>query len=140
MSNYFKFKGNLYSEGTIVKIYSDKQKKFGFNCCLKFYKFDREQNKYKFNSLYSCWDTYELSKEELGIYIESIERAYLPIASGKKTKVEPKYIDGIVTAWTWYILILFGSLFIKGIIVKILIQIIATYIFTTWRSKKMRGE
>ena len=140
MKKYFKFKGNSYYEGTIVKIYDDKQKEIEFNRYLKFYKFDHEQNKYKFHSIWSCWESYAFSIEELESYIESIETACTHDMLEKKSKVEPKYIDGIATAWTWYILIMLGALFIKGIIGKILTQIIATWIFTTWRAKKMRGE
>ena len=100
---------------------------------------DKDENKYKFHYLNNCLEKYSLSEDELEIYIESIVTACVQ-SLPNEIKVEPKYIDGIVVAWTWYILIMFGSLFVKGIAIKILLQIVTTCFFVLWRKKKMRGE
>jgi hypothetical protein len=140
MSQYFKFKGNIYCNNTIVKIYDDKRKRFGFYRYLKFYEYDCNKKKYKFHCIDNCWQSYELSEKELGIYIESIATAYVPAILKEGFDIKPKDIDGIVVAWIWFIFVMFGSLFLKDIIIKLVLQIITLCVFTVWRLNKMKGK
>lgn len=139
MMSYFNFKGNIYCSGTVVKIYDDKINKFNFSRYLKFSQFDENENKYKFHYINNCFEKYSLSEDELKVYIESIVTAYAP-SLPKESNVESKDIDGIIPAWTWFVLALIGSLFIQGIANKILIQVIAICLFTAWRENKKKGE
>lgn len=139
MMSYFKFKGKTYYNGTVVKIYDDKINKFNFSRYLKFIQFNKDENKYKFHYINNCLEKYSLSEDELEIYIESIVTTYMPILQ-EETNAESYDVDGIVPAWTWFVLALIASLFIQGILSKILVQIVALLVFTAWRESKKKGE
>lgn len=139
MSKYFKFKGDIYCSDTVVKIYDNKKEKFGFSTYLNFVEFIETENKYYFCNLHNCWKEYSMTEEELELCIESIATAYGPTLPGE-TNDESYDVDGIVPAWTWFILALVASLFVQGILNKILIQIVAISVFTIWRESKKKGE
>lgn len=133
----FTFNGKVYYIGTIVKINEEYQKHTGFNSFLKFIGYNASSQTYCFSSLVNNWDIYNLFDEQINLYIDKVikeEEKYC-----EKTECNPKYIDGILSAWIWYILFMFGALFLNGRLNIIIVWCLSTLIFFSWRSKKIKG-
>jgi hypothetical protein len=132
----FVFNGKYYYAGTIVEIYSEYVQQFKFNSILKFVGYNISENAYYFSSLYNVWDIYKLSYEEISIYIHQVLQEN---QIQYDNHVNENYIDGIVSAWIWYILAILFSLCLQGIGNVICALVFATVIFYHWRNKKIRG-
>jgi hypothetical protein len=136
MYNYFIYKGKQYGEGTIVAINKYYEHIFGFKTHLVFLR--QKGDRFYFKSLYNS-DGYYLTQDNINEYVDQIAvPKSVVVPHSDKYKIEAKYVDGIVEAWTWYLLIMFGGLFVKG--GTIFIWLAASYIFWSWRSKQMKGE
>ena len=138
---YFDFNDVRYGCGTIVKIYNEKTEQFNYcsNMIFKGYNYNNDKL-YHFGSLYDKWDNYCMTQSELQVYIEQIKNAnYLIEPQDNFKRIHPSNLDGIVAAWTWYILVMVFAIFVKGTGNIIIIWVIASYIFWTWRNKKMNG-
>lgn len=140
MRGYFSFKGHNYGVGTVVKVCQKHQDKFDFYSYVIFDKCNFENETYRFRSRCSVWDRYDIPKDKLEEYIEQITQ---PCEIDNQVcfspKVEEDYIEGIASAWIWYILIMIGAIFLKGIGNMLGVWIIASVIFFSWRSKKKNG-
>ena len=136
--NYFKYNGKYYGVGTLVKIKDINKQHCGFNSILKFTGYNLNDERYCFRSLYGAWTIYKFSNEEIALYVQEIlEEGNLELEN-KKT-IHPQYIEGIVSAWIWYILIMVFALLFKGIENIIITWIVATFIFFRWRHHKING-
>lgn len=137
----FNFNNFQYGYGTIVKIYKNKRNHFG--CCTNviFEGYNRNNDRlYHFSSLHDKWDDYCMTKDELELYIEKIEHIGCNNDLQNDVKIiPPSYIEGIVDAWIWYIIVIFFAVFIKGIGSTIIIWTISSWIFWSWRKNKMNG-
>lgn len=140
MSNYFYFRGNNYGKGTVVKIYEEHKEKFKFYSNLIFEKYDTESELYLFKSLYNCWEIFIIPKNQMEEYIEEIVKPYTTDQVNMSIKVDPNYIEGIFSAWIWYILTMVFGFFLKGSINVVSTWILASIVFFSWRHKKMNGE
>ena len=137
--NYFTYNGVRYYPGTIVELKEERKKDFGFCSYMKFSRYDDDSNKYCFTSLHDIWKQYFVFEDQIQICVNSILKTNL-MPESTNEKIEPKYIDGIVEAWTWYIIIMFFALFIKGIGNTILIWVLTSIIFFNWRYNKINGK
>lgn len=135
----FIFNGVRYYTGTIVKIKENEQKNLGYHSRLVFKRYNEANELYRFASLYDIWERYELSKEQILHCVESIDRPLVVLVT-KEQKLDPRYIDGIVSAWIWYILIMVFALFIKGFWNTIILWAISTITFFKWRNDKINGR
>lgn len=133
----FIFNGKLYYTETIVKIKENLRKFVGFNSSLKYIDYLIEKNVYCFSSLYNNWETYHITCEQIQDYIEDV--LYESKMKIINERIEPKYIEGITSAWIWYILIMFFAVFLKRITYAIVVCVIATFIFFDWRNTKIKG-
>ena len=141
MKNYFEYKGRKYYKGTIVQIYEKDRINFGFYNMLRFTGCDNDNSICYFSSLYDLWHQYSIPDNQLETCIEIIAvPCGLEIQENQDIKVDPKYIDGIVSAWIWYILAMIFGLFLKGPINTIGTWVLASIVFFGWRRKKMKGE
>lgn len=137
-TNYFNYHGKRYNIGTIVKINENGKKYCGFNSTLKFTGYNISDDLYCFSSIYDMWKVYKLSNNQIGLYVDDIlVECRCKVNDHKKSYA--KYIDGIVSAWIWYIIIMFFALFLKGIENILLTWIVSTFIFFRWRHQKMNG-
>jgi hypothetical protein len=133
----FIFNGKNYYTGTIIEIKEELQQHVNFSLKLQYIGYITEKKTYYFSSLYDNWQVYNIPKEQLCMYIKNI--LYEGKIENKNQTLDPKYIDGIVSAWIWYILIMFFSLFFRGVENIIITWCVATFIFFSWRSKKIKG-
>lgn len=140
MSNYFYFRGNNYGKGTIVKIYEEHKEKFKFYSNLIFEKYDKESGLYLFKSPYNRWENFNVSKDQIEEYIKEIVKPCCITQADTRQKVDPDYVEGMASAWIWYILIMVFGLFLKGPVSVIGIWTLASVVFFSWRHKKMNGE
>ena len=136
--DYFIFNKNKYYTGTIIEIQNDKKEFFSFNKTLKFSRYDNYCNAYCFTSLHDIWTEYKIQAENIELYINKI------LVEVKKdedncNKTNPQYIDGIIVAWSWYVILMFFSLCLSGVSTKILALIGTTVVFFNWRNKKING-
>ena len=139
MVKYFYFKGQQYAEKTIVKIYENQKNNFGFYSHLVFNGYDDKTKLYHFCSLHDCWKQFVMTENQLEESIEKVDVSYTPQIN-TEPKVQQNHIEGIVSAWIWYILIMFFGLFLKGPLSVLVVWILASVIFFTWRYKKINGE
>ena len=135
--NYFIYNGKQYFIGTIIEINTTYQSYCGFHSKLQFQGYNTIDNLYYFSSLYDSWEIYKFSYSQVSLYIEKILITESLRFNNKTTKSE--YIDGIISAWIWYILIMIGALFFKGIGNILITWIFTSWIFFTWRYKKING-
>ena len=140
MQDFFVFKGQLYREGAIVQLREEYEDKFGFNTYLVFDKYEPDNGVCRFHALHDAWETYNISVMELKNVIKEVTPSYTDIKNKQYGKVQEKYIEGIISAWIWYILIMFFALFAKDPGSKILTWIVASVIFFSWRRRKLNGE
>lgn len=137
----FNFKGNKYAQGTVVKIVEKHQNEFKFNSNLVFEKYDENNGLLYFRTLYSNWDQFCIGKNKVEEYISTVVS---PVVIASECKFSPKtneeYVDGIVSAWIWYIIIMVFGLFLQGWTNVIIIWVLSSVIFFSWRHKKMNGE
>ena len=140
MSYYFCFHGKSYSKGTIVKIAEHHKDKFGFYSYVIFDSHDTTNNTYCFKSLYNAWDIFRISEDQLNICIEAVEANSICNQDDVDSTVNPKYIEGIISAWIWYIVAMISGLFLQNISNVIGVWVIASVIFFNWRRKKINGE
>lgn len=140
MKNYFVFEGENYFTGTVVQIYAEHKDKFKFYSNIIFEEYDEENDLCTFKSLYSSWDRFYIPYNKLGEYIEKIVEPYYLIPDVNGHKIKEDCVEGIISAWIWYILIMIFGLFLKGTITMVGIWIIASVVFFTWRYNKMNGE
>jgi hypothetical protein len=140
MTKCFKFNKKYYYAGTVVKIRDGAEKHVGFCSMLTFIGYNTDNNLYIFQSFYDIWKRYEITEKQLEEYIEYVAKAYCASTQNEKKEMDPKYVDGIVSAWIWYVLIMFFAFFVKGIENVILIWIAASVAFWGWRHKKIKGE
>ena len=140
MNNYFNFKGNIYGEGTVVQIAEEYKKEFKFYSNISFKKYDNVNDVYHFGSLYNNWENFYIPRNRLQIYIEKISEPHRVVSQVSSSKVNEDYVEGIVSAWVWYIVIMFFGLFLKGLLNVVGVWILASIIFFTWRHKKMNGR
>lgn len=138
----FIFRCSSYGIGTIVRIHANEQNKFNYNTMLCFKGIDHKNGLYRFESLYDNWQSYCLTEEEIAQYIVEIIQpcGTNNIEISENKKADQDYIEGMLSAWIWYILIMIGAMFIKGFINIIGLQIAASIIFWSWRLKKIKGE
>ena len=136
--NYFIYNGNRYGIDTIVKTRETKRKDVGFNKYLVFVR-RNSNNTLHFRSMYSCWENYDISENKINEYIESIAKVKYNYSSYKSEKINPAYIEGIVSAWIIYILVMFAAIFLKGTHNMVGRWAIASVIFWNWRNKKING-
>lgn len=140
MNNSLHFRGNSYGKGTVVKIYERHQDKFKFYSNLVFEGYDSKISLYNFKSLYNSWDVFYISKIQLEEYIEEIVEPHCGTQVCSSQKVEPNYIDGMASAWTWYIIIMLFGILLKGVISTVIVCVLASIVFFTWRRNKINGE
>ena len=133
----FIFNDKIYYVGTIVKINETYQKYIGFNSVLKFIGYNVDTKVYLFSSLLNNWDIYDLSYEQIELYVDEILKEAKNCL--EKTNCNPEYIDGILSAWIWYILFMFFALFLNGIFNVLAVWCVATFIFFSWRNNKIKG-
>ena len=140
MYGYFNFQENNYGTGTVVQIYEKYRGRFKFYSHLVFEGCNNEKNCYSFRSLYNKWDTFDITEEQLKIYVERVVEPHSVFIDVQVTpKRDPKHIEGIISAWAWYILVMFFGLFLIGPISKIIVWVLASAIFFNWRHKKING-
>ena len=134
--DYFVYHGTKYYADTIVEVHENKREFFHYWSVVKFVRCD-EAGLYCFSSLYDIWTLYKLSAAQIPAYISKILTPELspPITD---TKMDPKYIDGIVEAWTWYLLAMVAAPFIKDY--TIVVWIFASVVFFTWRNNKINRK
>lgn len=140
MNGMLLFQNKLYAQGTVVKIYEKYKEKFKFNSYIVFVKYDSQNKLYCFTSLHNSWDTFHIPQDQLYVYIECI---FAPCFTNKLetcSKAKPQYIEGIVSAWIWYILIMVFALFLAGVENVIMVWILASVVFFNWRRRKINGE
>lgn len=133
----FIFNNKFYYPGTIVKIKKEWEQYFQFNTVLQFTGYIIDERAYCFSTLQDRWRIYKLSSEQVSEYIEDVLKESLKECDNKIVNTE--YIDGIVSAWIWYILIMLFALFFKGAENVIMTWCLATFIFFSWRHKKIKG-
>ena len=110
-TDYFKYNGTQHYVGTLVKIKDTNKQNYGCNSILKFTGYS-DDNLYCFRSLYDTWTIYKLSNAEISSHVQEILKEGTLEWEDEK-KIKPQYIDGIVSAWIWYILIMVFSLLFK---------------------------
>ena len=141
MNNYFPFNGSNYGKGAVVKIREKHKGQFNFYLCLIFEEYDENNDVYCFRTPYNHWERFNISANQLQEYIETvIESRSVIDESDDKSKTKQEYVNGIVDAWFWYIIIMLCGLFIQGVGNIIIVWIIASTVFFGWRHKKMNGE
>ena len=133
----FIFNGQSYYIGTIVKINEQYQGQVMFNSVLKFTGYNFYEDVYCFSSLQDCWEIYKLSDEQIKLYVSEILKECVTEQHNKSAHVA--YVEGIVSAWIWYILIMFFALFLNGVENVIIIWCITTFVFFYWRHYKIKG-
>ena len=133
----FIFNGKKYYTGTIIETNEDLRQFINSSSKLQYIGYKAEEKAYYFSSVYDIWKIYKVPKEQLSNYINNI--LYEGEIKNANYIIEPKYIEGIVSAWIWYILIMFFAFFFKRIIYVIITWCLATFIFFNWRSKKIKG-
>ena len=136
-TDLFIFNHAHYYIGTIVKIKREYQHTCRFNSTLKFTGYIISENVYCFSSIHNPWDVYRLSREQIDLYIDEIIKSGVGVDNQKT--MDPKYIDGILSAWIWYIFIMVFAICFNGIENVILTWCAATFIFFNWRHKKIKG-
>lgn len=134
----FIFNGKLYYVGTMVQIKESQREKFRFNSRLVFKKYDSENCTCYFASPYDIWEQYPIFAPQLSMYIESILRASAPPVTEKK--VQMKYIDGIVSAWIWYILLMLFACILKDASTVVFAWLVISFIFFRWLHDKRQGK
>lgn len=140
MSKHFNFNGKMYGTGTVVLINENYRKDFGFYSRLVFDRYDEEKGLYFFTSLSRHWDMFGMNDFQIEECIETIVKPYGVIVQIDPTPVvDPDNIEGIVSAWIWYIIIMCLGFFLKDIIDQIIVWALASIIFFSWRHKKMNG-
>ena len=132
------FGGKLYYVGTVVQVKESQQQNFGFCSKLVLRKYDSENSTCYFSSLYDIWEQYPIPAPQLPVYIESVLHAADPPVTEKK--VQMKYIDGIVSAWIWYILLMLFACFLKGAGTVIVAWTVISFIFFRWLHDKRQGK
>lgn len=133
----FIFNGKIYYVGTIVKIKKEYHNNVGFHTVLKFVGYITEENAYCFSSLQNKFEIYKISADYISKYIENILENVAIEENDKRA--DPKYIEGIVSAWIWYILVMFIAIFAKDPVNSIMLCVVSTFIFFIWRHKKIKG-
>lgn len=133
----FVFNGRIYYPGTVIKVKEIYKHLFKFNSMLRFTGYIISEKTYCFSSLHDGWEVYKLSNDQISKYFESILTEGIIKDDNKRT--DPKYIDGIVSAWIWYILVMVFALFFKGAGNVIMTWCLATFIFFRWRNRKIKG-
>jgi hypothetical protein len=133
----FIFNDKHYYAGTVVKIKEEWKQCLGFNSMLQFTGYMVEEKLYYFTALHDNWEIYRLSKDEMYKYIECVLK--VGVIKENDRRVEPKYIEGIVSAWIWYILAMIFAIFLKGAENVIMTWGLATFIFFNWRNRKIKG-
>ena len=139
MENLFLYKGKVYESGAIVKIKEGKEDQFDFCSVLVFDRYDVESKYCVFHCIYDGWRVYNIHVLDLEIVIDSVVPAYSSTKKKSRYKVEEKYIEGIVSAWIWYILAMLLGVVAKGIDNQILVWTAASFVFFTWRRQKLNG-
>lgn len=133
----FFLNGKYHYIGTVVNIKEMQKQYFGFHSILRFVEYNEFDNFYYFSSLYNEWEIYKLSKEQINMCFENVvEEGAVELDDGK---IKPEYIDGIVSAWIWYILIILFALCLKNIGQVVMTLLFSTIIFFHWRHKKING-
>ena len=133
----FIFNGKIYYVGTIIRIKEEYKQYVGFNSILKFSGYIIDENVYCFSSLQDKWKIYKIPSNQIAQYIENILSE--GVIEDADKRIDPKYIDGIVSAWIWYILVMFFAVFVKEPGNTITVWILATFIFFRWRHIKIKG-
>lgn len=137
--SYFILNNKRYYVGTIIKIKKDKKKMFNYSSMLNFYGYDSKENVYCFTDIYDMLAVYRLSHEQISECVDNVLSEKL-IPKNTQKKLEIKYINGIVECCTWYVLIMFGAIFIKGFENVLVTWIAATIIFFTWINNKVNRK
>ena len=138
-TNYFIFDNVRYCHGSVIEIKEEYQKNFCFCARMRFLQYNPQTQLYYFVATNNPLNIYTIADEQLTIYIKKITYRVVE-QKNTELKLDPRYIEGIVSAWTWYILIMCFAIFIKGAHNVIILWIVATYIFFNWRNKKINGE
>lgn len=138
MNNYFYFNGHVYESGTIVQLREECRQNFHYHSYLIFDTYDSKTQTYNFHSLYNCWDKCQIPARQFNHVIKSVTPSN-SFNNQSSYKIEEKYVNGIVSAWIWYILIMLLGLFLKGPDNVILTWVAASVIFFTWRYRQMNG-
>ena len=133
----FIFNGKLYYIGTVVKVKEGFEQYFKFNSMLQFTGYIIDEKAYCFSSLQDKWEVYRLSSRQVSEYIDKVLQANVVEYNDNKENIQ--HIEGIVSAWIWYILIMFFALFFKGVGNVIMTWLFATFIFFSWRHRKIKG-
>jgi hypothetical protein len=101
--------------------------------------YDKENDLYCFVSLHDIWKQYKISSQQILLYVDYIAKGVLVAENSNKT-LDVKYVDGIVEAFTWYIIIMLCAIFIKGIFNVICVWVVASIIFLNWLRNKINGR
>ena len=133
----FIFHGRLYYPGTIVEIRDEYQKDFHFRTVLKFIDCVSEEGTYCFVSIYDNFEMYTLYDAQIDLYIKTILKEGLIETPNKH--MSDRNIEGIVSAWMWYVLIMWFALFFQGLENTMVTWVVATLVFFSWRNKKIKG-
>ena len=138
MCDFFYFKGNVYSKGAIIQLKPEYKENFGFHSSLVFQQYDQQHDIYYFESMYDWSKIYKIEAKQLSTFVKDITPACRDI-KGSSSKVKEDYIEGIVSAWIWYIVIMLFALFLKEPGTVIFTWISASFIFFRWRHIKLHG-
>lgn len=140
VENYFVYHNKKYYRKTVVKIHDGECHNFGFYTTMIFNGYDIERNLYCFVSPCNSWDKYYMTDCQITACIkEIIQPCCDPCLQNEREKVDLKYVDGMLAAWIWYILIMCFGLFLNGIVNVLIVWTVASVIFFSWRKKKMNG-
>lgn len=140
MLNYFYFKENIYGNGTVIQVTEKYKEKFKFNLNVVFEKYDEKNELVYFRSLYNNWDNFSVTTDQLNECIDKVvEPRSIVIQTNSHKKIEEQYIDGIVSAWMLYIIVMFFGMFLKGALNVIVAWTLASVIFFRWRHNKING-
>jgi hypothetical protein len=135
---FFVFNNKRHYIGTIVSVKQHKKNMFGYNSTVRFVQYNRNNNLYYFASLYDIFDRHGIPEYQLQDCIENVLTS-CDMNNNTSNKLDPKYIDGIVNAWCWYILIMFFAFFLEGIGNQIITWTFSSFVFFNWRNKKING-
>lgn len=136
-TSLFIFNGRSYYVGAKVKIKEEYIQHCRFNSILQFTGYIIDENVYCFSSVQNHWEVYRWSSEQVSLYIDAV--LINGVAEHGSERTDAKYIDGIVSAWMWYIFIMVFALFFNGVENIIITWCVATFIFFQWKNKKIKG-
>ena len=140
MKSLLLYKDSEYNKGTIVRLKNEKLEQFNFCSVLVFDGRDKQNKYYVFHYIYDKWKVFNILITDIEEYVAEVICAENSKNSEMSREVCESYVDGIVSAWIWYIIIMIFGLFLNGLINSIIVWVVASFIFFNWRHKKINKE